>query len=70
MVMYFGYGMRMSGEHKKIDGQLRYLPCIEWKGKNQKYEINKEIISASTSDESINKDVSGTGSEDSIIVSI
>ena len=28
LLMYFGYGMRMSGEHRPIDGQLRFMPCI------------------------------------------
>jgi hypothetical protein len=35
LLMYFGYGMRISGEHRKIDGQLLFMPCIEWKSKRR-----------------------------------
>lgn len=44
MVIYFCYGMRMSVEHTKIDGQLRFFPCIELKPKIQKSKINNESI--------------------------
>ena len=55
LLMYFGYGMRMSGEHRPIDGQLRFMPCIEWKSKRreQMYAIKKEEGTSKSSDDPI-----------------
>ena len=54
LFVYFGYGVRKSGEHHEHEGQIACMPCIEWKSRKQeKYIIKKDASSISTSEHSI-----------------